>query len=46
MIAELDYGLPPDASEDHFLGLEQAQLEGSGTSRGGGSSARAWSPLR
>jgi hypothetical protein len=24
MIADLDYGLLPDESEDHFLGLEQA----------------------
>ncbi|MPY49946.1 hypothetical protein [Streptomyces acidicola] len=28
MIADLDYGLLPDESEDHFLGLEQAQLVG------------------
>ncbi|MCX4411421.1 MULTISPECIES: hypothetical protein [unclassified Streptomyces] len=31
MIAELDYGLLPDESEDHFLGLEQAQLVGTDT---------------
>ncbi|MDQ0938831.1 ATP-binding protein [Streptomyces sp. V1I1] len=31
MIADLDYGLLPDASEDHFLGLEQAQLVGTDT---------------
>ncbi|WP_329611939.1 hypothetical protein OG244_38765 [Streptomyces brevispora] len=26
MIADLDYGLLPDESEDHFLGLDHAQL--------------------
>ncbi|WP_327425360.1 AAA family ATPase [Streptomyces sp. NBC_01707] len=31
MIADLDYGLLPDESEDHFLGLEQAQLVGTDT---------------
>lgn len=31
MIADLDYGLLPDESEDHVLGLEQAQLVGTDT---------------
>lgn len=31
MIADLDYGLLPDESEDHFLGLDQAQLVGTDT---------------
>lgn len=30
-LADLDYGLLPDESEDHFLGLEQARLVGTDT---------------